>query len=172
MNLGFEHQRWRNHFLRLLRKYFILFYFLPAKQVGNTYWNTSPENWVSTEHNIICVLEISFSTWCWQYCNFSLQNDGHNDSVNSDGFTENNAKLWGDIPDKIFRSDTRSFNSGTEDACSCNKNTPKIIWKSTMQLRWQRRQVRYQYRDKPKYRVRFHRRDQPNLRRWQTFLDR
>lgn len=108
--------------------------FLPAKQVWNTYWNTCPENWISTEHNIVWVLEISFRAWCWQYCNFSLQNDGHNDSVNSDGFTEDNAKLWEDIPDKIFRSNTRSFHSSSEDTCSCNENTPKIIEKNTKQL--------------------------------------
>ena len=135
MSLGFERQRWRNHFLILLRKYFILFYSIPAKQVWKAYWDTCPENWISAEHNIIWIHEISLWARCWQYCNFSLQNNGHNDSVNSDGFTENNAKFILEIPDKIFGSDTGSFDSSTKNTSTCNEDTPGIIWKNTMQLR-------------------------------------
>lgn len=32
MSLGFGRQQWRNHFLILLRKYFILFYFYPQSK--------------------------------------------------------------------------------------------------------------------------------------------
>lgn len=64
---------------------------LPTKQVRNAHWNSCPKQWVSTKHHFIGILEVCFRSWCGQDCYFSLQDDRHDDSINSDGFTENNA---------------------------------------------------------------------------------
>jgi len=66
---------------------------VPAKQVWNTDWDACPEEWVPTEHDIVWVLEVVFGAWGWKCCDFSLQNDGHDDSINSDSLTKDNASL-------------------------------------------------------------------------------
>lgn len=76
--------------------------FVPAEQVWNTHWHSCPKQRISAKHHIIWILEISFNSWSWENIDFSLQNDCHDDSVNSNGFTKDDAKLEGLYLTKFF----------------------------------------------------------------------
>ena len=88
-NQGSEHQQL--HILNLILPHtFWISLLLPTEKITEPNWNTCPEEWVSSKSKSWKVL---FTISATAISNLSLQNDCHDDSINSDCFTENNAIL-------------------------------------------------------------------------------
>jgi hypothetical protein len=85
-NLDFEHRQWHIHFLRYQRKSWMILN-LPTEKIRKSYRNSGPEQCIPWEG-------ASCEVFASRIIDFTLENDGHNHTVDSNSLAKDNAWLF------------------------------------------------------------------------------